>query len=111
MTRPPWGALRVPEKSFHPNVPEGIMGSWIMALFGWLKRLVGRLLGEPVVASCNVCGKSVRPSDLEDGAAVIIARHAYCPACVEKIAGEKKGPRTGTPQESWSSSHDSTIMV
>jgi hypothetical protein len=92
-------------------MPLRIIGLWIMALFGWLKRFLGRLLGEQVVAFCNVCGKSVRPSDLEDGVAVIIARHAYCPACVRKIAGEKKAPRTTLPEESWSSSHTSTIMI
>jgi len=82
-----------------------------MAFFGWVKRLFGRLLGERVAALCNVCGKSVRPSDLEEGAAVIIARHAYCPSCVKKIAGEKRGRRSGAPAESWSSSHTSTIVA
>lgn len=80
-----------------------------MAFFGWVKRLLGRILGEKSAALCNVCGRSVRPSDLEEGAAVIIARHAYCPRCVEKIVREKKGGRS-LPADTMSS-HTTTIVV
>lgn len=69
-----------------------------------LRDFLGRLFGRSVTISfsCRVCGAGVPDRDLEAGRAVVVARRAYCRACV---AERTRGTGTGKANLVGSSSH------
>ncbi len=81
--------------------PPGDFGSNSrMGLLDLLRRLFGR--ASSITHSCRVCGAGVPDRDLEAGRAVVVARRAYCRACV---AERTRGTGGGKANLVGSSSH------